>query len=132
MNISWLYVLVMSRTRFRVNPHFIVACQGTPCSKQGRNLKVKWRQLDSSLVVLGSSPVAEYLLHFLKGRYDICQLHLLLCVLGKRNYERITNMHFNWFGEKLSFFLIYSFFISPGDILGSLRVRLWPMGKRCP
>ena len=36
----------MSRTRFRVNPYSIVAeCQGTPCSKQARNLKFKKRQL---------------------------------------------------------------------------------------
>ena len=47
----WLHVLVMSRTRFTVNPHFIIAlpeCQETPCSKQARNLKFKWLQLDST------------------------------------------------------------------------------------
>ena len=32
---NWLYVLIMS-------------CQGTPCSKQARNLKFKWLQLDSN------------------------------------------------------------------------------------
>ena len=39
---SLTYVLVMSRTRFRVNPHSMLPeCQGTPCSKQARNLKFK-------------------------------------------------------------------------------------------
>ena len=33
-------------------------CQGTPCSKQARNLKFKWLQLDPNPVVLGSNPVA--------------------------------------------------------------------------
>ena len=43
-----LYVLAMGRTRFRANPHSIVAW----CSKQARNLKFKWLQLDSSTVAL--------------------------------------------------------------------------------
>ena len=54
---GWLYVLIRSRTRFRVNPHSIVfpECQGTPCSKQARNLKFKWLQLDSNPQPLSSS-----------------------------------------------------------------------------
>ena len=52
----WLYVLVMSSTCFRLNPHFIVAwMQGTPCSKQVRNLKFKLQQLDSNPEPLSSS-----------------------------------------------------------------------------
>ena len=59
----WLYVLIMSRTRYRVNPHYI----GTPCLKQARNLKFKWLQRGSNpqplssftnKVVVGSSPLA--------------------------------------------------------------------------
>ena len=38
----WLYVLVKSRTRFRVNTLYLSECQGTPCSKQAQNLKFKW------------------------------------------------------------------------------------------
>ena len=41
----WLYVLIMSRTCFRVNPHSIVAWMSRN-SKQARNLKFKWLQLD--------------------------------------------------------------------------------------
>ena len=42
-------------------------------------------------------------------------------------------MYFKSFGEKLSFFLLYRFFICPGDILGSLRVRIsHPLGKSAP
>ena len=49
LKIMWLYVLIMSRTRFRVNPHSIVAwMSGTPCSKQARNRKFKWLQLESN------------------------------------------------------------------------------------
>ena len=36
----WLYVIIMSRTSFRVNPHPIV-CLGTPYSKQAVYLKFK-------------------------------------------------------------------------------------------
>ena len=55
MNEIWLswfwtlykdYVIVISRTRFRVNLHSIVAWM--PRSKQAQNLKVKWLQLDSN------------------------------------------------------------------------------------
>ena len=36
----WLYVLTMSRTRVRMNPHLhLPQCQETPRSKQARNLK---------------------------------------------------------------------------------------------
>ena len=43
-----LYVIIMSRTSFRVNPHSISLheCQGTPCSKQAPYLKFKWQQRD--------------------------------------------------------------------------------------
>ena len=44
----WLYVISMSRTRFRVNLHSLPECQGTPCSKQTRYLKFKWQQWDSN------------------------------------------------------------------------------------
>ena len=44
----WLYVISMSRTRFRVNLHSLPECQGTPCSKQTRHLKFKWQQWDSN------------------------------------------------------------------------------------
>ena len=42
-----LYVIIMSRTSFRVNPHYsLPECQGTPCSKQAPYLKfyslAKW------------------------------------------------------------------------------------------
>ena len=38
----FLSCLIMSRTRFRVNPHsHLPECQGTPCSKQARNRKIK-------------------------------------------------------------------------------------------
>ena len=46
-----LYVLVMSRTCFRVNPHSIVAWmwRNSLLKPDGRwHLKVKWRQLDSN------------------------------------------------------------------------------------
>ena len=46
-----LYALVMSRTRFRVNPHSI--CQGTPCSKQARNLKVNPFKKEAGLQING-------------------------------------------------------------------------------
>ena len=40
-----LFVLIMSFTHLRVNPHSILPrCQGTPCSKQVQNLKFKWRK----------------------------------------------------------------------------------------
>ena len=56
-SVVWLYVLVMSRTRSRVNPHFIVVlygCQGTPCLKQVQNLNFKWLQQDSNSEPLSS------------------------------------------------------------------------------
>ena len=38
----WLYVIIMSRMRFRVNPHlYLPECQGTSCSKQVRYMKFK-------------------------------------------------------------------------------------------
>ena len=41
----WLDVLIVSSTRFRVNPQGIVAgISGTPCLKQARYLKFKWLQ----------------------------------------------------------------------------------------
>ena len=43
----WLYVLVMSRKRFRVNTHSIVAWMSrNSLPKQARNLTFKWLQLD--------------------------------------------------------------------------------------
>ena len=50
--LNWLHVLIMSRTRFRVNLHSTVAW--TPCSKQVRYLKFKWLQRDSNLLSLQS------------------------------------------------------------------------------
>ena len=41
---SWLYVIIMLNTCFRVNLYFnlqLPECQGTPCSKQVRHLKCK-------------------------------------------------------------------------------------------
>ena len=44
---KWFYVLITSRTRFRVNPHSrVLEYQGTPCPKQARYLKFKWLQGD--------------------------------------------------------------------------------------
>ena len=45
----WLYVIIMSRTHFRVNLHSVAAWMSrTPCSKQARYLKFKWLQRDSN------------------------------------------------------------------------------------
>ena len=50
-----LYVLIISRTRFRVNPQSIVAWMSrNSCSKQARNLKFKWLQLNSNPQPLSS------------------------------------------------------------------------------
>ena len=51
----WLYFLIISSTRFRVNPHSIVAwLTRISCSKQARNLTFKWLQLDSNPQPLSS------------------------------------------------------------------------------
>ena len=50
----WLYVLIMSRTRFRVNRHSRVAWMSTPCLNQARYLKLKWLQRDSNPQPLSS------------------------------------------------------------------------------
>ena len=49
---SRLYVLVMSRTRFRVNPHSIVAwmSRNSLLQASARNVKFKWLHLDSTPV----------------------------------------------------------------------------------
>ena len=44
----WLYVFVISRTRFRVNPHSkLPECQGTPCNWQSLNLQISQSKLVS-------------------------------------------------------------------------------------
>ena len=51
----WLYVFIMSRIRFRVNPHSIVAWMSRfPFSKQARYLKFKSLQRDSNPQPLSS------------------------------------------------------------------------------
>ena len=52
----WLYVIIMSRTRFRVNLHTLKLpeCQGNPCSKQTQYLKFMWQQRDSNPQSLSS------------------------------------------------------------------------------
>ena len=60
--ITWLYVLVMSRTRFRLNPPLqLPKCHGTPCSKQAPNLGQFGQMVECSFtseVVLDSNLVA--------------------------------------------------------------------------
>ena len=46
----WLHVLIISRTRFRVNLH----SQRAPCMKQVRCTKFNWLQRDSSIVPASS------------------------------------------------------------------------------
>ena len=44
-NLLVLYVIIMSRRRFRVNLLSVIAwMSGTPCSKQARYLKFKWQE----------------------------------------------------------------------------------------
>ena len=51
----WLYILIMSHTRFRVNPHSIVAWMSrSSLLEAGQNLKFKWLQLDSNPEPLSS------------------------------------------------------------------------------
>ena len=47
----WLYVIIMSHTRFRVNLHSIVTwIPRNSCSKQAQYLQFKWQQRDSKPV----------------------------------------------------------------------------------
>ena len=49
-NLSYQYVIITSRTRFRVTIHSISLAefQGTPYSKQARYPKFNWQQRDSN------------------------------------------------------------------------------------
>ena len=49
----WLYVIIVSCTRFRVNLH-LSECQESPFLKQGWYPKIKWQQRDSNRKPLSS------------------------------------------------------------------------------
>ena len=50
-----LYVVMMSRMHFKVNPHSVFTWMSrTPCSKQVQYLKFKWLQRDSNQQPLSS------------------------------------------------------------------------------
>ena len=52
----WLYVLAYHvRVSYWIQTLYLPECQGTPCSKQARNLKVKWLERDSNPEPLSSS-----------------------------------------------------------------------------
>ena len=77
-----LYLLIMSGTRFRVNPHSIFSwCLGTPCSKQTRYLKIKLLQQDShpqdsTITTNWPNDWAELLLLISTVHLTVCSFHI--------------------------------------------------------
>ena len=50
----WMFLSCHVRLSEWIHTLYLPECQGTPCSKQARNLKFKWLQLDSNPQPLSS------------------------------------------------------------------------------